>query len=141
MDSTKGRRRPKILVIDDEPDILSFLTVLLEDSQYGVVSADNAADGLALARREVPDLVCLDIMMPGRSGISLYRTIKRDQLLGSIPIVIISAVGSAQSFTGSEFRKTVQDDSVPEPQAFFEKPIKAAELVAYIDSFFAGLQR
>ena len=141
MGSVQSPERPKILLIDDEPDILSFLTVLLEDSHYRVVSAENAADGLALAKREIPDLICLDIMMPGKSGIALYRTIKRDQALSSIPTVIISAVESAQHFTGHEFRKTVQDDSVPEPRAFFEKPIRAAEFVAYLDSLFPGRSR
>ncbi|MGW8321874.1 MAG: response regulator transcription factor, partial [Thermodesulfobacteriota bacterium] len=58
-------RLRKILVIDDEPDVVSYLSAFLEDEGFQVLTASNGPDGLALAREEAPDLITLDITMPG----------------------------------------------------------------------------
>ena len=61
----------KVLIVDDEQSILIYLTTVLEDTGYATCSALDGEDGLRVARQERPDLVCLDVMMPKRGGISL----------------------------------------------------------------------
>lgn len=137
----KSRAGRKILIVDDEPDIIMYLKVLLENSGYGVVSASDGRQGLELARTEQPDLVCLDIMMPKMSGVALYQELKTDPELKKLPCVIISAYESAYSFKGQAFRRMVQDRSIPEPLRFFEKPIDVPAFLGFIDDFFKSSNR
>ncbi len=125
----------KILIIDDEPDIVLYLKVLLENSGYSVVTASNGQEGIELARTEAPDLVCLDIMMPRKTGVALYQEIKMDPKLKKLPCIIISAYESAYSFKGQAFRRLVQDRTIPEPLKFFEKPIDANVFLEFINGY------
>lgn len=126
----------KILIVDDEPDIVTYLKLLLENHGYEVVSASDGREGLDLARHENPDLMCIDIMMPKKTGVALYQELKTDPKLKKIPCVIISAYESAYSFKGQAFRRMVQDKSIPEPLKFFEKPIDVAAFLGFINGFF-----
>lgn len=127
----------KILIIDDEPDIVTYLRTLLEDHHYHIISASDGKAGLELARRERPDLVCLDIMMPKKTGVAVYQEMKTDVELKNIPVIIISAYESAYSFKGQTFRRIIKDKSIPEPLRFFEKPIDIDSFLRFIDGFFA----
>ena len=125
----------KILIIDDEPDIVTYLRMLLEDQGYTVISATDAQAGMEMARKQKPDLICLDIMMPKRSGLSLYKDFKMDEELRTIEIIIVSALaGAAYGFKGAKFRKLVPDKSIPEPAAIFEKPVNVGKFIDYINS-------
>ncbi|MBW2350305.1 MAG: response regulator, partial [Deltaproteobacteria bacterium] len=63
----------KILIVDDEPDIIAFISVVLEENGYSSISASNGIEGLELLRKEKPDLVLLDLMMPKKSGIAMFQ--------------------------------------------------------------------
>jgi len=126
----------KILIIDDEPDIVVYLTTLLEDQDYTVVSAADGRQGLELIRKEKPDLVCLDIMMPHKTGVALYQAVKTDPELKEIPCIIISAYESAYTFKGQAFRRLVQNRSIPEPLRFFEKPLDIPVFLEFINDLF-----
>lgn len=65
----------KILVIDDEPHVVTYLKTLLEDNGYETVTANDGAEGLEMAKSHRPDLVCLDITMPETTGIRFYRNL------------------------------------------------------------------
>jgi CheY-like chemotaxis protein len=125
----------KILIIDDEPDIVMYLKVLLENNGFSVVTASDGQEGLELARTEMPDLVCLDIMMPRKTGVALYQEIKTDPKLKKLPCIIISAYESAYSFKGQAFRRLVQDKAIPEPLKFFEKPIDVSVFLEFINGY------
>ena len=125
----------KILIIDDEPDIVMYLKVLLENNGYSVITASNGQEGFELARTEKPDLVCLDIMMPRKTGVALYQEIKMDPKLKKLPRIIISAYESAYSFKGQAFRRLVQDRTIPEPLKFFEKPIDVNVFLEFINGY------
>ncbi len=125
----------KILIIDDEPDIVVYLKLLLENNGYSVVTASDGQEGFELARTEKPDLVCLDIMMPRKTGVALYQEIKTDPKLKKLPCVIISAYESAYSFKGQAFRRLVQDKTIPEPLKFFEKPIDVDAFLEFINGY------
>ena len=132
----KAGDRKRILIIDDEPDIVMYLQTLLENHNYAVTSANDGQKGFELVRKELPDLVCLDIMMPRKTGVTLYQEIKTDPQLKHIPCIIISAYESAYTFKGKAFRRLVQDRSIPEPLRFFEKPIDIPVFLGFIDDFF-----
>lgn len=89
-DGVRENRR-KVLVIDDEPDVLSFLKLVLEKSHYQAVTAPNGTEGLIRAHVEQPDLILLDIMMEEMDGWETLRLLKLDESSRDIPVVIISA--------------------------------------------------
>jgi CheY-like chemotaxis protein len=118
-------RLRKILVIDDEPDVVSYLSAFLEDEGFQVHSASNGPDGLALAREEAPDLITLDITMPGMSGIEVLTSLRRDDHLSPIPVVIITGVTSFDRLT--DYR------DVRPPEGFMQKPIDLVKLLSTIE--------
>ncbi len=85
-----GRR---ILVVDDEPELLEFVTMRLEANNYTVVTAPGAKEGLAKALSEQPDLILLDVMMPGMDGFEVLRRLKRQPQTRAIPILMLTAKG------------------------------------------------
>jgi CheY-like chemotaxis protein len=115
----------KILVIDDEPDVVSYLSAFLEDEGFEVLTASNGPDGLGLARKETPDLITLDITMPGMSGIEVLTSLRRDDQLCSIPVVIITGVTS--------FGKLTDYRAVRAPEGFMQKPIDLVLLLSTIE--------
>ena len=130
-----GDNRQKILIIDDEPDIVMYLRTLLEDHDYDVISASDGQAGLELAKKEIPDLMCIDIMMPKKTGVTLYQEIKTDPDLKQIPCIIISAYESAYSFKGQAFRRLIKDKTIPPPLKFFEKPLDIPVFLGFIDDY------
>ena len=81
----------KILVVDDELDMRTFVTTLLETSGYKPLSAVDGKEGMEIARNKKPSVVILDVMMPNESGIGMYRQLKTDPDLKNIPVIINSA--------------------------------------------------
>ena len=119
-----------VLIVDDEPDVRTYLTAVLKHHGYTVVTADAAQSGLEIVQRVNPDVICLDIVMPKESGISLYRQLRGDSRFQSIPVVIVSGVAPAQEF---DFRDFAPDPSVPAPEEYFEKPVDVDRFLAVIE--------
>jgi two-component system phosphate regulon response regulator PhoB len=120
----------KVLVVDDEQSIVVYLTTVLEDGGYATCSAMDGQEGLEVAGREKPDLICLDVMMPKRSGVSLYEEIRRDQALRSIPVMFISAYNRIRDLRNPvTFRKMIPDPTVPQPDLCMEKPIAVSDFL------------
>ena len=82
----------KILIVDDDQDVILFLSTVLQDRGYQVIHALNGRRGLDLASAEAPDLILLDLMMPQKSGISLLADLKRDDHLKKIPVIMVTGV-------------------------------------------------
>jgi CheY-like chemotaxis protein len=122
----------KILIVDDEPDLGTYLAVLLGDRGYRTFQARSTEEAWKALPMILPDLICLDIMMPRQSGIALYSRLKKDPRFKNVPAVFISAFSTARDFTAAGFRKLIPDRDVPEPEAYLEKPVDAARLVAVI---------
>ncbi len=123
----------KILVVDDEPDILTYLTVLMENNGYQTFQALNAVEAMQKITEIKPDLITLDIMMPKKSGIAFYRELKLNQQTLDIPVIFISAFSMARDFMGPGFRKLIPDMDIPEPEAFIEKPVDIPRLLEMIN--------
>jgi twitching motility two-component system response regulator PilH len=89
--SSEGRARGKILVVDDSPTELAVLAALLESVGYEVATARNGEEALAKLSAERPRLVLLDIIMPGKNGFSLCRTIRAHAEFGNMPIIFVTS--------------------------------------------------
>jgi two-component system cell cycle response regulator len=83
----------KILVVDDDPDMLRLVGLMLARRGWQVITAPNGVAALELARREPPDLILLDLMMPGMSGYEVCEDIRADWGLKDVPIIILTAMG------------------------------------------------
>jgi CheY-like chemotaxis protein len=127
----------RILIVDDEDHVLLYLRTLLQDHGYDVISSADPVKAFELAKKEQPDLICLDIMMPRKSGVSLYKEFKRDDTLKNTPVAIISGVGSIAYGFKRDFRKHLPNRDIPEPEAFFEKPIDVPAFVKFLESTFS----
>jgi twitching motility two-component system response regulator PilH len=122
----------KVLVVDDDPDVRLFSITVLEENGYTPLEATNGEEGMQLIKKETPDLVILDVLMPRESGIRLYRQMKTDKKLDKIPIIILSGI-TRRSFLRSQKALTeFGGEEVPEPQTYLEKPVEPEELAAAI---------
>ena len=118
----------KVLVIDDEPDVVDYLSTFLEDEGFAVITAQNGPDGLEAARLQSPDLITLDITMPGMSGIEVLTVLRREPDLSHIPVIVITGVADFQTLVG--YRE------VRPPEGFMQKPIELESLIATINKVF-----
>ena len=82
----------RILIIDDEEDIRTYLSTLLADQGFQTVVAKDGAEAMKILQQEVPDLITLDISMPEKSGVKFFREIKTDDRWKGIPVVIVTGV-------------------------------------------------
>ncbi|MCB9099185.1 MAG: response regulator [Anaerolineales bacterium] len=116
----------KILVIDDEQDILNLIRLSLEPAGFRILRTTRPEEGLELARREKPDLLILDIMMPGLNGLDLLRRIRRNPALAQIPVIIVSArVSSADQIRMLQIAFDVES----EVDAYVGKPFDPGYLL------------
>ena len=122
----------KIMIIDDEPDIRVYLAAAAEDNGFETLTLGAEERIIKIIADNKPDLVVLDIMMPMRSGISIYKEIRTSPSLRHIPIILISGMAGMSDFMGSEFRKLIGDDHISPPDAFIEKPIDLSLLFKQI---------
>ena len=80
----------RILVVDDSPTEVYKLVTMLEKNGHEALQADNGADGVALAKKELPDVILMDIVMPGLNGFQATRQLAKDAATGHIPIIIVT---------------------------------------------------
>lgn len=83
----------KILIIDDDPEIISYLKDVFEEAGYETVGAKNGVEGLEMAQVHKPDLITLDMDMPARGGTLFYVKLRQEPMLAEIPVIVISGVG------------------------------------------------
>jgi DNA-binding response OmpR family regulator len=125
-------RKQTILIIDDEQDLQTYLGTFFEDNGFDVLTTGDGNKGLELARRRSPDLICLDISMPEPSGVRVYRELKGDPLLSSIPVVMVTGVPR-------QFEQFIsRRKQVPPPEGYVAKPFDAEELLAKVQMILAA---
>jgi len=110
-----------ILVVDDDEEIRTFLATLLSDHGAAVLEASDGEQALEVARRSLPDLITLDLSMPGTDGIEAFSNLRTDPATGEIPVCIITG--------HPEFRKLMYDRPVAAPDGFVDKPCDPDQLV------------
>lgn len=123
----------KVLVVEDELDMRIFITTLLETSGYIPIVAQNGEEGQEKAQSEKPDLIILDVMMPKEGGIKLYRMLKTDPSLCNIPVVVVSAISKKTFLHSQKMLDAHQQQSLPKPDGYIEKPPDADELLREIE--------
>ena len=116
--------KKKVLVIDDEPDIREIVRLYLTDEGCAVIEASNGQEGILKAQTEQPDLIILDIMLPGINGFEVAKHLKDDPNTKHIPIIILSVLAQ-----DSQYRQGILD--------YISKPFRPEDLVATVRKSFS----
>lgn len=120
-----------ILVVDDEPDVRHYLAAILEDAGFMVRTAGDGDEALAMIRRQPPDFISLDLIMPRKSGHRLLYELKKDSMLARIPVLVVTA--HARDELGSSSLRDLLDNAVMSgPGTYLEKPINPLSYVRSI---------
>ncbi|MBU2496401.1 MAG: response regulator [Desulfobacterales bacterium] len=127
-------KEKKILVVDDDLHMRIFISIVLETSGYKAIVTKDGKEGIREAKEAAPALIILDLMMPREGGVLMYRQLKVDKNLKDIPVIILSGVESRAFSHSLKMLNMGQDDPIPEPEAYMEKPPKAEELVNIIET-------
>ena len=115
--------KKRVLVVDDEQDVLVFLTALFEDHGYETVTAKDGLQAWRLVEETKPDLITLDMTMPEQSGVRTFRDLKAHDTYKAIPVVIVTGMGEPMHNFLSRMRNS------PQPEGFISKPIDKKELL------------
>jgi DNA-binding NarL/FixJ family response regulator len=117
----------KILVIEDEPQMRNNICTILKMEGFAFVAADNGRRGVELAKKESPDLILCDVMMPGLDGYGVLEALREDKLAFGIPFIFLTAKGEPADFRAG--MNLGADD-------YLTKPVSADELLAAINARF-----
>ena len=110
-----------LVVVDDEPDQLEFLATVFEDNGATVFRASNGDEALEVARREKPDLLTLDLEMPGRNAGEVFEIMRTDPDLEAIKVCIVTG--------HPELRRLIYDRTVRPPEGYLDKPVDERRLL------------
>lgn len=128
MTATPQRGTPLVAIVDDEVDIVTFLRLALEDAGFTVVGTTDPRAAMAMLEEAVPDLICLDLLMPGQMGVSLYAEIAGHRVLGDLPIVILSGLAGRDELPALLHRS----GCLPASVRFLEKPVDLEEFLSTV---------
>ncbi|MHC4077163.1 MAG: response regulator, partial [Planctomycetota bacterium] len=123
----------RILVVDDEDDARMFLTTVFQDAGAETFEATDGDQALEVVRREKPDLVTLDLSMPGKDGIEAFAELRGTPDLAETPVCVITG--------HPEFRKLIYDRPFPPPEGYLNKPVTAEDLVTNVRRILGLLER
>ena len=122
-------KKKTVLIVEDELDMRIFISTLLETSGYEPVMTRDGNEGMLKARDVTPDLIILDVMMPGEGGVQMYRQLKTDETLREIPVIMLSAVTQKTFAHYLNMVNARLKDPIPGPDAYIEKPPEAEHLL------------
>jgi len=108
----------KILIVDDDPAIVKYLKAVFSDNGYATCSASSSMEGLDVVRTEKPDLICLDLQMPGEWGPRFYRKLRKDKALRDTPVIVVSGIDG--------------DHAIKDAVAFVKKPFDPEKLIGIV---------
>ena len=117
----------KILIVDDEQDVLTYLSAFFKDNDFNVITAVDGKEGVQKAISEKPDIITLDVSMPEESGVKALRELQNNDLTKNTPIIIITGLVS-------DFKRFIETrKQVHPPEGYFEKPIDRDKLLFKIN--------
>lgn len=116
--------RPRVLIVDDDPLIRSVVRAVLEDARYELTEASDGREALHLARQDPPNVVLLDVMMPGMNGYEVAESLRRE--IGESPIIIMLTARDRESDKAKAFSSGAN--------AFFSKPFSPLDLLEAVSS-------
>ncbi|MBW2367896.1 MAG: response regulator [Deltaproteobacteria bacterium] len=123
----------RLLIIDDEPDIRTYLMAALADSGYTTfeLTEEDSITDAAIALN--PNLILLDIMMPLRSGLSIYAELRQNPATRTIPVVLMTGMTWETELSNEALTERLSDQQVPMPDGLIEKPIDMEKLKTLIN--------
>ncbi len=131
----------KILVVDDELDMQIFLANVLGSEGFHPIVADDLTDGYRQALAEKPAVIILNMMMPGETGIQIYRSLKRDETLRDIPVIMLATLDKNTFLKCHNLYGSQHSEAYELVDRFMQKPIEAAELLKTVSRFSAHDKR
>ena len=123
----------RILVVDDDPDLVEAISMILKSKHYEVIVAYGGVEGLEKTKTEKPDLIVLDVMMPDKDGYTVCKELKADPVLCEIPVLLLTAVVSHISTT----RFSHQMGMETEADDYLDKPVEPVELVKRVEALLS----
>jgi DNA-binding response OmpR family regulator len=121
--------KKKVLVVDDEADVRNFLTAALVEAGFDVTAAEDGNIALEKIKKQVPDLISLDLVMPHKSGAKLYHDLSKHKEWSKIPIIIVT--GHARDELG---KSDLKELTMSGPGIYLEKPVKPDNYIAAVKS-------
>ncbi|MFO7889055.1 MAG: response regulator, partial [bacterium] len=140
MISKAGKKREeelKVLIIDDDPDFIAAVKIILEENDYKVFIEYTGEEGLRAVREKDPDIVLLDVMLPEKDGYAVCKELKEDEKTRLIPVILITSVAS--KLTESEYSKAIA--VTHQADDYIEKPVDQKELLKRIQKFIGPERR
>jgi len=117
----------KVLVVDDEEDVRDYLTMALMDAGFKVETASDGVEAMDLIKKSPPDLISLDLVMPRKSGVKLYRELAKNPEWSNIPVLVVT--GHARDDLG---RSDLNELTMSGPGVYLEKPVKPTNYIAAV---------
>ncbi|MEJ2740065.1 MAG: response regulator [Dehalococcoidia bacterium] len=118
-----------ILLIDDDTDFVEATKVVLESKPYKVITAYNGNDGLKQAKTEKPDLIILDVIMPGKDGFNAAEEFKKDPELQKVPVIMLTSFADRRGETNLSFSQGLTLDT----EDYIDKPVAPEELLKRVE--------
>jgi len=119
----------RILLVDDEPDILDFVAMRLEAWGYEIITAPDGEKALELLERETPDLILLDVMMPGKDGYEVCNDIKSSEKTSRVPVILFTAKPQQKEKLQSNYDFIAADDYILKP---FEPEVLLGKIKKFV---------
>lgn len=123
-----------ILLIDDEADMRVFISRLLESAGFEPIIANDIQDGLEKAQRILPALIILDITIHGEQGVRIFCTLKQDERLKKIPVIILSNIDQKTFWHYQRIQCSQLGMRAAEPEAYLKKPPEADEFIGFVNA-------
>lgn len=111
-----------ILLVDDDQDVIKYVSRILKKLDCEIISADNGEEGMSKINQFHPDLIILDVLMPKNNGINLFLDLKSTDTLKNIPVIILSGVSERSFLRAKEVQSKLKGQPAPRPDAFLDKP-------------------
>lgn len=132
MKPSKDRHKPKVLIVDDENTVTETLQVVLTMRGYNIFTADNGNTALDLLFRHKPDLVLLDLVLPGLDGLSILKRMRENNTLAKIPVIIVTVVTRDSDLADGFWRM------VAGTEGFITKPFDPFEVADRVDTIISS---
>lgn len=122
-----GTSKKTVLIIEDEPDVTTYLSTILDDNGYNVETANDGIEAMRKIKTLRPDLISLDISLPAKTGVNIFCELKEDPQLLSIPVVMVTGIQK-------DFENYIRSHKkLPFPDGFISKPFNVDEFLNVIE--------
>jgi two-component system alkaline phosphatase synthesis response regulator PhoP len=134
---TTPKKPTKVLLIDDDPDFIAAVKTTLESNGYSTVIAYTGEDGLLAVRKDNPDIILLDVMLPEKDGYAVCKELNEDEKTRSIPVIMLTSLG--QKLTEPDYAKAIA--VTHKADDYIEKPVEEKELLKRIRQLIGPMRR